>query len=149
MAASTSLFLSRERLREMIALAVGAFLVTLLGAMALWVIALKKNIRDRERAEAALRGSEERFRALVEQAPEAILLFDADQGQFVETNARAEWLFGCEREDLLAAGPERFLVPQQPDGRPIRESIGEYSQRALAGETLVFERTVRSARGEQ
>ncbi len=138
----------RETLREAIALTISAFLVLLLGAMALWVMTLKKYIRVRRRAETALRGSEEQFRALMEQAPEGILVFDVDQGRFVETNAKAELLFGRERKDLLAAGPEQFLLPQQPDGRPIRESMREYGERALAGETLVFERAIRNAGGE-
>jgi PAS domain S-box-containing protein len=138
-------FLSRERLQAFAALAVAAFLIVLLGAMALWVIVLKKHIRVRRKTETALRESEERFRALVEQAPEAIVVFDVDQERFVDANGNAERLFGCERNVLLASGPERFYTPRQPDGRPITESMREYSERALAGETLVFERAVCNA----
>lgn len=138
-------FLSRESLRNIVVLAVGAFLVILLGAMALWVITLKRQIRVRRKAEVALRESEERFRVLVDQAPEAIVVFDVDQGRFVDANRKAERLFGCGREDLLASGPERFYTPRQPDGRPISESVGDYSELALAGEPLVFERTIRDA----
>ena len=42
----------------------------------------------------ALRESEERLRALVEYAPEAIMVLDVETGLFIDANARAEELFG-------------------------------------------------------
>lgn len=141
-------FLSRERLLAIVLLVVGTFLVLLVCAMVVWIVILRKQIRVRRKSEASLRESEERFRALVEQAPEAIVVFDLKQGRIVDANSNAERLFGYQREELLASGPERFLAPQQPDGRPISESVREYSERALAGETLVFERAVRDAKGQ-
>ncbi|VVB92310.1 Methyl sulfide methyltransferase-associated sensor [uncultured archaeon] len=105
-------------------------------------VRLKENLTS-------LRESEERFRALVEQAPEAILVRDVDTGLFVDANRNAEKLFGCGREELLKSGPERFYPQSQPDNRPVRESMQEYTARALTGETVTFERTVRNTAGRE
>ena len=103
------------------------------------------NALARKRANQALRESEERFRLLIEQAPEAIFVHDLEHDRFVQTNAQAERLFGCSRQELLASGPQRFYTPEQPDGQPIQESFRAYGERALRGETVVFERTIHNA----
>ncbi|NJD76766.1 MAG: PAS domain S-box protein [Candidatus Methanoperedens sp.] len=98
---------------------------------------------------ASLHESEERFRTLVEQAPEAILVRDVDTGLFVDANRNAEKLLGCSREEILKSGPERFYPESQPDNRPLSESMQEYTIRALAGQTVTFERTVRNTAGRE
>jgi two-component system sensor kinase FixL len=57
---------------------------------------------------AQLRASEQRFRAVVEAVPSAILLVD-DKDLITLANAQAEALFGCPREELLAQPVERVL----------------------------------------
>ncbi|MCF6323199.1 MAG: EAL domain-containing protein [Gammaproteobacteria bacterium] len=47
------------------------------------------------------RRSEERYRILVEHAPEAILVFDVASGRFVDANLNAESLFGSPRVNLM------------------------------------------------
>ena len=108
-----------------------------------------QDITERKAAEATLRESEERFRTLVEQAPEAVLVFDVDSGRFILANRRAEELFGCDRQELLRAGPSRFYAPGQPDERPAEETFAEHNRRVLAGETVFFERRIRNALGEE
>jgi two-component system sensor histidine kinase/response regulator len=100
-------------------------------------------------AEASSRESEARFRVLVENAPEAIVVYDAHSKCIVDANKKAEHLFGCDRAFLLAGGPERFYASEQPDGLPARETIGSHTARSLAGEELVFERAVRACDGRQ
>jgi PAS domain-containing protein len=51
------------------------------------------------RAELRVRQSEDRFRKLVDTAPEALLVFDVDLKRFVQVNAKAEELFGCSRDE--------------------------------------------------
>ncbi|HSV54045.1 MAG TPA: EAL domain-containing protein [Burkholderiaceae bacterium] len=108
---------------------------------------LERAATERTGAERSLRESEERFRVLVEQAPEAILVYDADLGRFVDANPNAERLFGCAREELFLGGPERFLVAQQPDGRPVERTLSDNIAHALAGETVSTERAFRTADG--
>jgi PAS domain S-box-containing protein len=102
---------------------------------------------ERRKAEAELRESEKRFRTLVEQAPEAIVVYDVETHLFVEANAKAERLFGCSRDVLLSSGPQRFYAPKQPDKRPLTQSIRENIDRTLAGEHPVFERAIRTLDG--
>ena len=95
----------------------------------------------------ALRESEERFRILVEHAPEAIVVFDVDQERFVEANENAEQLFGRKRDDLLRCGLLEVSPLLQPDGRLSGEVAGAIIQEALDGGAPVVEWTCRNATG--
>ncbi|MFI5021803.1 MAG: PAS domain S-box protein [Alphaproteobacteria bacterium] len=105
------------------------------------------DITERKLAETALGASEARYRMLIEQAPEAIIVYDLGEGRFIEANRNAERLFGCDRAELQKAGPQRFYLPVQPDGRPVGETFAEHVRRAVAGETVSFERWIRNAKG--
>lgn len=107
-----------------------------------------RDISDRKDAEEALQESEERYRVLVQYAPDAVIVYDVEQNRFVDFNRSAELLFGCSREGLLRVGPQQFYPPNQPDGRPVAESMKEYSMRALAGEEVAFERYIHNAEGK-
>jgi len=92
--------------------------------------------------------SEQRFRALVEQAPEAIIVIDVDTYRVVVANANAEKLFGCSHDELINNGILRYYLDEQADGRPIKTSIKENIEKALAGEEIIFERMIRRGDGE-
>ncbi len=87
----------------------------------------------------ALLESEQRFRTLVEYAPEAIVLLDIETGCFVEANENAERLFGFSREALLKLGPLDVSPAMQPDGRSSAELAPNYMQIAEAGGAPTFE----------
>jgi PAS domain S-box-containing protein len=79
-----------------------------------FVLASIIDITERKRAEQALRASEERFRLVVEDAPNAIIMVD-EAGTIALANSEAERLFGYAREDLVGK-PVEILVPQRFHG---------------------------------
>ena len=64
-------------------------------AFALYTIELRK---ERKRAEETLRESEEKYRTLLENAGEAVLV--AQDGMFKFANPKAEELFGYSKEEI-------------------------------------------------
>ncbi len=102
---------------------------------------------ERKRTEESLRESREHYRVLVENAPEAIVIFDVDEGRFVDVNENAVRLFRLPREALLRTGPIELSPPVQPDGRPSDESAKEQIERAFAGRRPHFEWVHRDAEG--
>ncbi|UTH74665.1 bifunctional diguanylate cyclase/phosphodiesterase [Chromobacterium sp. IIBBL 290-4] len=90
----------------------------------------------------SLRVSEQRFRALIEQAPEAIMVFDRDRGVFVDANQQAELLTGRTIAELTGLSPISLYDEQQPDGLPTTESVRMHADRAMQGEVQLFERVI-------
>jgi PAS domain S-box-containing protein len=114
-----------------------------------YIFAVVEDISATKQAEHALLESEQRFRLLVERAPEAILVMDPSDQRLVEANRSAEALFGCSRKELLRSILLRFYDADQPGAPPSRSSIDEHNQRALMGEEVTFERAIRNAKGER
>ncbi len=108
-----------------------------------------RNISERKAAELSVQESEERFRTLVEQAPEAILVYDFALERFVLANKEAEKLFALSRAELLKVGPNHFYSAKQPDARPSEETFVEHNRQVVAGEAVTFERRIRNAAGEE
>ena len=65
------------------------------------IVGVSRDVTERVRAERALRESESWFRALVEQAADALFLIDRE-GRFVDVNERACETLGYTRRELLA-----------------------------------------------
>jgi PAS domain S-box-containing protein len=108
---------------------------------------LSASLTETRNAARAIKDSEERFRTLIEQAPEAIVVFDADLGKIVAANPAAARLFGCNHNELLNGGPQRFYAQSQPDGRAVEDSMIENNRRVLVGEVVMTERRIRTADG--
>lgn len=110
---------------------------------------LRKEIEVRMGIEKSMSESEARYRALVEHAPEAIVVFDANTEQYVDVNTNAARLFGVTPTDVLRAGPMDFSPPTQPDGQASDEAMRAYIREAVAGRTPVFEWTYQTAQGQR
>ncbi len=91
---------------------------------------------------------EERYRALVDLATDAIMIFDVEAEKFIEANPRAARIFGCSVDDLLRfLGPSDLSPEFQPDGRRSDETARAYLIDALQGEFPTFEWTHRDCDG--
>ena len=102
---------------------------------------LRAEVDERRRAE-------ERFRLLVEHAPDAITILDAQTVQFVEVNPRMEALFGLPKEALATGYGPLDLSPEfQPDGQRSDAAAWSYLKRALDGEMVTFEWLHRTLKG--
>ncbi len=112
----------------------------------LFVVCMRETT-ERKAAEAAIRESEARYRTLVENAPEAIVVLDMDAGRFVECNENAVRFFKMTRDELLGVGPEQISPPFQQDGAPSFGVARGHIDRALAGDAPSFEWLHRDALG--
>ena len=89
------------------------------------LFALINDITERQKASEALRDSEERFRAMIENSPSAVFLKDLD-GRYRLANKRySEWI-GVPVADMLGKTPRQFL--------PRKDYVDEYE--ALDQEVL-------------
>jgi PAS domain S-box-containing protein len=86
------------------------------------VNALRERLARLERLDIEHRRAEERFRGLLEAAPDAIVIVDG-RGRIVLVNAQTETLFGYSRDDLLGQ-PVELLVPER-----FRDRHGEHRNR--------------------
>ncbi len=95
------------------------------------------DITDRKLAEEALNESEAKFRTLFESAGDTIILVDRDR--FIDCNQKTLDMFGCSREEFLAANPQKFWPEFQPDGKPTSAMLMEAIKSAIRGDTSTFE----------
>jgi diguanylate cyclase (GGDEF)-like protein/PAS domain S-box-containing protein len=114
----------------------------------LFVISLRDMTGSRA-AQKALVENEARYRALVENAPEAIVVFDVGSNRFTDANENACQLFNLARKRLLSVGPEAISPKMQPDGTPSFGIRRGYIERALNGEHPIFEWMHKDALGNE
>lgn len=97
---------------------------------------LERRVAERT---AELTTSEARLRALVEHAPEAIVVFDGDTGRFLFGNQHACDLYGVPMAKLAELTPADVSPEFQPGGRRSDELAREKMDEALHGNMPVFE----------
>ena len=118
------------------------------GDSRIFVLSLR-DVTGRQREEDALKVNEERYRALVENAPESIVVFDIDKNKLVDANENACALFNLSRKRLLTIGPAEISPEMQPDGLPSFGVERGYVDEALAGGHPTFEWMHQDSEGKE
>lgn len=103
---------------------------------------------ERSQQDMALKVSEERNRILVDNAPEAIIILDLETGLFTLANPNAIRLFGLPTDQLYRSSPADVSPEYQPNGERSDAAAMRYIQKAIDGETPVFEWQHKNADGE-
>jgi PAS domain S-box-containing protein len=111
-----------------------------------YFISVIEDISLRRLAEERLRQSEERFRAVIEQASEAIFIADLD-GDFQEVNSAACALLGYRREELIGRSVEDIIPAEDAVhvahgwliGEPGRVQVAEWTLRRRDGGKVATE----------
>jgi diguanylate cyclase (GGDEF)-like protein/PAS domain S-box-containing protein len=87
-----------------------------------WVISYR-DITAIKAVEAALRGSEARFRLMFDQTADALMILDPQTGRFSDCNQATVEMFGCaSKQAILTLHPAELSPSHQPDGR---DSMGK------------------------
>jgi PAS domain S-box-containing protein len=98
--------------------------------------ALERRVSERT---LELSASEARFRAMVEHAPEAIVVYSADTGRFLFGNQHACDLYGVPMSKLEELTPADVSTEFQPGGRRTSDLAREAIAEVLAGKMPVLE----------
>ncbi|CAA0122620.1 Oxygen sensor histidine kinase NreB [Halioglobus japonicus] len=103
----------------------------------LYYAATVVDITQQEKIKAELRDSEVRFRALFENAGEAIAI--VKDFQIIDCNNQLLELYGFTREEVCSKPLFSFFPPTQPGGKSSREFFQEMVQASRAGTPQTYE----------
>ena len=115
------------------------------------LLGVGRDVTERDRAAAELRESEERYRALMEQASDGVVTTDAE-GRFLSANQSFLDLLGYSREELSAlrtgdivaeGGPAEIPVPLVSEPAEA-EPPGEWALKCKDGSTVLVEASARA-----
>lgn len=98
------------------------------GGRLIGVLGIARNITDRKRLENEVEESEARYRAVMEQAPEAVVICNPDTGEIYETNRRFTERFGY---DLIQDGPLQVYQITEDSPENIRLFLAKVKQEGL------------------
>jgi len=108
-----------------LSLVIAAVVVVLLASIWTYATSLDRAAAERELADEALRKNEARFRKLIEGAPDAIVIADAE-GRIVLVNTQTERTFDYARDELLGR-PVEMLLPERLRGVHVGHRAGYHA----------------------
>ena len=101
------------------------------------IVGTLQDITDRKHSEEALISSEDRYRTLFNEAPDAILILE--NGYIIRCNPKALELFQGSEKELLGHSPYDFSPTLQTDGLTTHEKAQVLKAKAKSGATQCFE----------
>ena len=104
------------------------------------VYIVTKDISERKKAELALTESEEKYRSVIEQATDFIMITDVE-GNFSDANSNFYKTFGFIKNELMKLNINKFIDPEQLKEKPVRFDL------LLKGETILNERRMVAKNG--
>jgi PAS domain S-box-containing protein len=104
-----------------------------------YTMALVQDLSENKKTKDALTESESRNKTIVENVQEAILIFESEEGTFIDFNKNAINLFGYSEDELKNMTPAKISPEFQPDGKSSQEAAFDKISLALNGESQVFE----------
>ena len=75
-------------------------------------VGIAKDITDRKKAEEALLKSEQKYRAILDKAPDAVLIRDK-HGNIVDANIQATKLFGYSKKEFIGQHISKIYTPEE------------------------------------
>ncbi len=100
-------------------------------------LAIKEDITEKRQIQKALAESEEKYRILFSDSPDAYLIIV--DGVYVDCNKSAEKMLKTEREDIIGKMPGSLSPEFQPDGMNSIEVMQNYLKAALRTGSSTFE----------
>lgn len=104
------------------------------------LLGVTADVTDKKHAEEELKKNEEKYRTLVEQAIDAIALYDA-QGNILDANTGSVNLLGYSKEELMKMRLPDILTPEEIQEKPVRYDVLE------KGESTIKKRSMRKKDG--
>ncbi len=101
-----------------------------------------------EAANDALQESEASFRLMFDDAPDAYLITDLQNGGILACNRAAERMLRGTRDQIIGSDPSALSIPVQPDGRPTHEFVAQNIATVLRTGHHRFEHIHRRLDGE-
>jgi PAS domain S-box-containing protein len=116
---------------------ISSILLAIIAVILIWNKKLAREVASRAAAEEALRESEEKYRILYRDSPDAYLIII--DGVFIDCNRATEVMLRGERSQITGQTPESLSPEFQPDGRESMESAKEKIKEALQTGKKTFE----------
>lgn len=108
----------------------------------------KKNSKEFQQTQIALRENEAKYQLLFEHAYETIIIMDLRTLRPISFNPKTMEVFKCTADEFFHITPDKFLYHTQPDGRDSLQILGNWQKRISKGEKVREEWVMKKMDGE-